>query len=186
MEETQAVTLEHVKRAAGSDRTCRSLVRAIREGFLEKKRTVGEDLRAFYSMKEELYELEEGALPTWAHADPRHAEETGSGHMGWHSAITGRTSWLGGLTCLDRTRVFISTRSLRLHRQSRIMSFIKQVHTPMQPYPKAFLMTSEPIQSSSEMDQNGQKWPFLPIWGLCIDLTSFNKHSKFLFIYSTD
>ena len=59
MEETQAVTLEHVKRAAGSDRTCRSLVRAIREEFLEKKRTVGEDLRAFYSMKEELYELEE-------------------------------------------------------------------------------------------------------------------------------
>ena len=59
MEETQAVTLEHVKRAAGSDRTCRSLVRAIREGFLEKKRTVGEDLRAFYSMKEELYKVEE-------------------------------------------------------------------------------------------------------------------------------
>ena len=53
-------------------------------GVLEKKRTVREDLRAFYSMKEELYELEEGALPTWAHADPRHAEETGSGHMGWH------------------------------------------------------------------------------------------------------
>ena len=28
-------------------------------GVLEKKRTVREDLRAFYSMKEELYELEE-------------------------------------------------------------------------------------------------------------------------------
>ena len=48
-----------MKRAAGADRTCRSLVRAIREGFSEKKRMVGEDLRVFYSMKEELYELEE-------------------------------------------------------------------------------------------------------------------------------
>ena len=28
-------------------------------GVLQKKHTVGEDLRAFYSMKEELYELEE-------------------------------------------------------------------------------------------------------------------------------
>ena len=59
MEETQAVTLEHVKRAAGSDRTCRSLVIAIREGFIEKKSMVREDLRPFYSTKEELYKVEE-------------------------------------------------------------------------------------------------------------------------------
>merc|ERR1711888_167116 len=33
-----------------------------------------------------------GALPTRAHADPRDAEETCSGRMGWHSSSTGRTS----------------------------------------------------------------------------------------------
>ena len=52
--------------------------------FPEKKNLMEEDIWPFYSMKEELYELDEGALPTWEHADPRHAEETGSGHMGWH------------------------------------------------------------------------------------------------------
>ena len=40
-EGTQAVTREHVKRASGMDRTCRSLVIAIREGFIEKKSMVG-------------------------------------------------------------------------------------------------------------------------------------------------
>ena len=53
-EDTQAVTREHVKRASGMDRTCRSLVIAIREGLTEEKSIMGEDLRPFYSTKEEL------------------------------------------------------------------------------------------------------------------------------------
>ena len=58
-EGTQAVTWEQVRSAAGLDRTCGMLVKAIREGFPEKRNMVEENLRQFYSMKEELYEVEE-------------------------------------------------------------------------------------------------------------------------------
>ena len=58
-EESQAVTWEQVKMAAGADRTCRELVRVIREGFLGKRDMLEEILKPFYSMKEELYEVEE-------------------------------------------------------------------------------------------------------------------------------
>ena len=57
-EEGQAVTWEDVKRASGVDRTCCSLVRTIREGIPEKKIMLEENLRPFYSMREELYEVE--------------------------------------------------------------------------------------------------------------------------------
>ena len=52
-EKTHAVT------QACEDRTSRSLVIAIREGFTEEKSIMGEDLRPFYSTKEELYKVEE-------------------------------------------------------------------------------------------------------------------------------
>ena len=42
-EETQAVTWEQVKMAAGVDRTCRELVRVIREGFPGKKDIISAD-----------------------------------------------------------------------------------------------------------------------------------------------
>ena len=57
-EDIQAVTWEHVKNATNADRTSCNLVRSIREGFPEQRSMMGEDLRVFYGMKEELYEVD--------------------------------------------------------------------------------------------------------------------------------
>ena len=56
--ETQAVMWEHIKMAAGADKTCRDLVMAFRAGFPEKKSMLEEGLWPFFSMKDELYEVE--------------------------------------------------------------------------------------------------------------------------------
>ena len=56
--ETQAVTWEHIKMAAGADKTCRDLVMAFRAGFPEKKSMLEEGRWPLFSMKDELYEVE--------------------------------------------------------------------------------------------------------------------------------
>ena len=57
--ETQAVMWEHIKMAAGADKTCRDLVMAFRAGFPEKKSMLEEGLWPSFSMKDELYEVEQ-------------------------------------------------------------------------------------------------------------------------------
>ena len=55
----QAVTWEKVKMAASGDKTCRGLIQVIRNGFPEQKSMLGDKLTPFYSLSEELYEVEE-------------------------------------------------------------------------------------------------------------------------------
>ena len=58
-DDAQAIMWEKVKLAAGRDGTCRDLIQEIRNGFPEQKNILADNLKRFYNMREELYEVEE-------------------------------------------------------------------------------------------------------------------------------
>ena len=57
-DDAQANTWDKVKLVADGDRTCKDLIQAIRNVFPNQKNVLDDNLKRFYHMREELYEVE--------------------------------------------------------------------------------------------------------------------------------